>query len=124
MGLSSTDTQTVQLLNSAPHSLAPGSLTVPEDGSVGFTLAAGDVNGDAIVFAVASGPAKGSLSGTAPNLTYAPAPNYYGPDSFTFTATDIHGAGSSLVVTITVTPVNDPPQIAVDRANAGGLGSE
>src|SRR5207244_2326145 len=33
-------------------------------------------------------PAHGILSGTAPNLTYTPAANYTGADSFTFTVND------------------------------------
>jgi hypothetical protein len=61
-------------------------------------------------FAIAGAPAHGALSGTAPNLVYTPAANYFGPDSFTYTVTDNEG-GLSLpaTVTITVTSVNDTP---------------
>ena len=117
-GLSNTATQKVTLLNSAPTNLAPGSLGLPEDSSKSFTLAASDINGDNIDFAVTTGPSKGSLTGTIPNLTYTPAANYYGTDSFTFTATDEHGKVSSQSVAITVTPVNDLPSISVDRSSA------
>ncbi len=37
-----------------------------------------------LTFTVVTRPARGSLSGTAPELTYTPAANYHGPDSFTF----------------------------------------
>lgn len=51
-------------------------------------------------------------------LQYTPAPNFAGTDSFTYTITDgfFGGAytGITATVTITVTPVNDPP-----TANAG-----
>jgi hypothetical protein len=37
-------------------------------------------------YAVASQPAHGTISGTAPNLIYTPDDGYLGNDSFTFTA--------------------------------------
>jgi len=117
-GLSNSAMQTVTLLNSAPSNLVPGSLSTPEDTGNDFTLMASDINGDGIVFAITSGPVNGILTGTPPNLTYKPAANYYGSDSFTFTATDVHQAVSSRTVSISVTPVNDPPLISVDRTTA------
>src|SRR6185369_3178132 len=39
-------------------------------------------------FLVTANPTHGTLTGTAPNLTYTPATNYVGPDSFQFTVTD------------------------------------
>jgi hypothetical protein len=47
-----------------------------------------------LTFNVTSGPSHGTLSGTAPNLTYTPALNYCGSDSFKFTVTDT-GDGSA-----------------------------
>ena len=55
-------------------------------------------------------PAHGSLTGTAPNVTYTPNANYNGPDSFTFKVND--GALDSVTtatVSITVSAVNDIP---------------
>ncbi|HEY7132126.1 MAG TPA: PKD domain-containing protein, partial [Candidatus Limnocylindrales bacterium] len=46
--------------------------------------------------------------------TYTPDPNYAGPDSFRFAANDGIATSNTATVTITVTPVNDPP-----TANAG-----
>ena len=54
-------------------------------------------------------PANGTLSGVAPNLTYTPNANYNGPDSFAFFAADGQSVSALATVTITVTPVNDPP---------------
>ena len=50
------------------------------------------------------------MSGTPPNVTYTPNANYFGA-IFTFKVND--GALDSLpaTVSITVTPVNDPPVI-------------
>ena len=54
-------------------------------------------------------PAHGTLSGTAPNLTYTPAANYNGADSFTFKVNDGTVDSAPATVSITVTPVNDAP---------------
>ena len=43
------------------------------------------------------------------SLTYTPNQNYNGPDSFTYTIADSAGLTATGTVTITVTPVNDPP---------------
>src|SRR5207249_3383958 len=48
-------------------------------------------------------------------LTYTPAANYNGTDSFTYTMKDAAGAVSNVAtVSITITPVNDPPVAAND----------
>jgi hypothetical protein len=60
-------------------------------------------------FAIASGPAHGSLSGTPPQMTYTPTPGYSGPDSFTFTATDGECVSDPATVAINVRPVNGGP---------------
>jgi hypothetical protein len=105
-----TVTLTVLPVNDAPraHSIA---LSTPEDTPLAVTFPASDVDGDALTYTVLSLPAHGTISGTMPDLTYTPAPNYNGPDSFTFKAND--GALDSNVATIsfTVTPVNDAPVV-------------
>ncbi len=90
------------------------SVTTGEDTSKAITLTATDADGDPLTYIVVSSPAHGTLGGTAPNLTYTPAANYYGADGFTFKAND--GKVDSIVatVTITVTPVNDAPVAADD----------
>ena len=52
------------------------------------TLTGQDVDGDSLSFSVATGPSHGTLSGALPNLTYTPALDFVGSDSFTFTASD------------------------------------
>src|SRR5205807_1052786 len=85
------------------------SVTTAEDTAAPIVLTGSDVDGDALTFTIATQPAHGTLTGTAPNLTYTPAANYNGPDSFTFKANDGTVNSSVATVTITVTPVNDPP---------------
>lgn len=85
------------------------SLTTAEDTPLTITLTASDPEGDPLTFAVQSGPSHGVLSGTAPDLTYTPAADYNGPDSFSFVANDGHANSAPATVSITVTPVNDAP---------------
>jgi hypothetical protein len=42
-------------------------------------------------------------------LRYAPFANFFGNDSFTYTASDGDGAAASALVALTVLPVNDSP---------------
>ena len=45
---------------------------------------------------------------------YTPAPNYHGPDSFTYAISDGHGGTDTATVSITVMPVNDDPNALDD----------
>jgi hypothetical protein len=62
---------------------------------------------DPLTFTVETGPAHGTLSGTAPNLTYTPATDYTGGDQFTFRASDGTNSSNLATVTITVLPVGE-----------------
>ena len=57
-------------------------------------------------------PQHGTLSGTAPALTYTPAADYFGADSFTFKVNDGSVDSNVATVTIDVTSVNDLPVAA------------
>lgn len=94
-------------LNRAP-SAGDQTLSLAEDTPASIHLDAGDPDGDALTFAVTP-PSRGTLSGTAPDLVYTPEPDFYGADSFSFTVSDNAATSNRAVVTIQVTPVNDPP---------------
>ena len=71
-----------------------------------------DVDGDADIssYTIVSTPTYGSVSLVGDEITYTPGLNYYGTDSFTFSATDASGAVSNTSsVTINVAAVNDIP---------------
>ncbi len=51
-------------------------------------------------YAVADGPTHGTLTGTAPDLTYSPNTDFVGEDSFTFTVSD--GVNSSVPATVSI----------------------
>jgi len=55
------------------------------------------------------------LTGTAPNVTYTPAADYNGSDSFSFKVRDGVADSSPATVTLSVSAVNDAP-VAVDGA--------
>ncbi|MDT4922672.1 MAG: large repetitive protein [Pseudonocardiales bacterium] len=90
-----------------------------EDTPKVVTLAASDVDGDALTFAIATGPAHGSLGAIDPpscagtvctaTVTYTPAADYNGPDSFTYTANDGTTGSNLATVSLTVNAVNDAP---------------
>ena len=88
------------------------SVTTLEDTAVVITLTGSDVEGSPLTFAVLTGPTKGTLSGTTPNLTYTPSANANGADSFTFKVTDGQLDSAPATVSIKVTSVNDAPTIS------------
>ena len=99
---------TVNAVNDAPVA-DDQAVTTDEDTAAAITLTASDVDGDTLTYGVVTGPSNGTLSGTAPNLSYTPSADYHGADSFTFKANDTLLDSNVATVTITVTPVNDAP---------------
>lgn len=98
----------LQLPPTAPQALSQA-ISVPESGSTPLRLRAFDANNDALTWVQLTDPLHGSLSGTAPDLVYTPTPGYFGSDSFTFEVGDGTLTSPVATVSITVTPVDDPP---------------
>ena len=94
-------------------------VTTPEDTPLAVTLTGQDADGDALSFTVTGNPAHGTLGGTAPNLTYTPAKDFYGADSLTFTASDGKVVSPAATLRITVTEVNDLPAAEDDDFTVG-----
>jgi sugar lactone lactonase YvrE len=89
-----------------------GTAAVEEDSSVAITLSGTTSTGNSLTYTIASSPANGTLSGTAPNLTYTPNLGFYGTDSFTFIATDAYSKRpNSAPATISIT-VNERTAVA------------
>ena len=91
------------------------SVSTDEDASVNITLTGSDPDGDPLTYTVVSNPSNGSLSGTAPDMTYTPDPDHNSSDSFTFKVNDGTVDSDIATVSITVNPVNDPP-VADDQS--------
>jgi hypothetical protein len=101
------------------HAPVPTTAAQPtqEDTPKAITLTATDPDGDPLTFTVTDLPDHGTLSGTPPHLTYTPAQDFNGTDSFTYTVSDNRGATAEQTVTIPVTPDNDAAAVV---ASAGG----
>jgi hypothetical protein len=107
----STGTISINVLarNDAPSATAQ-SVSTAEDTATPVVLGGTDVDDIVLTYQVTSAPAHGTVAGTGGNVTYTPAPNYHGPDSFTFRVRDPQGFTGTATVSITVTPVNDAPK--------------
>lgn len=106
-----TVTVTVTAVNDAPTAPPATSFTTPEDTAKSGTLPGSlDPDGDALEFGGTDEPAHGDVTIAADgSYTYTPDPDYAGADSFGYEVCDPSGACAPAVVTVTVTPVNDPP---------------
>ncbi len=103
---------TVNPVNDTP-TVTSQNLAISEDTPISVTLQGNDVDGDPLTFAITKQPSHGTLSGTAPTLIYTPVANYFGPDDFRFKANDGKGDSAEGVISITITSVNDTPNITV-----------
>jgi hypothetical protein len=107
----------VQGANDSPTA-QPDTATLAEDVAGAIDVLANDTDADGDELSVESigtpvhGRAKVDKSG---KIRYTPATDYAGVDTFTYLATDGHGATAESTVTITITAVNDPPGVGDDR---------
>jgi fibronectin type 3 domain-containing protein len=91
-------------LNQAPTANAQ-TVTTSQDTPEAITLTASDPEGSSsLTFTVVTGPLHGTVSGTPPHVTYTPALDYNGADSFTFKANDGLADSNTATVSITISP--------------------
>ena len=99
-----------QILEAEPPPVAdPQAVNLDEDTPAEITLTGTDPDEGTLAFAVATQPQHGTLTGTAPSLTYTPAANYNGQDAFSFVVVAGGDTSSPATVTLVVAPVNDSP---------------
>jgi predicted outer membrane repeat protein len=135
-GTSLPATVTIQV-TSGPPVADPKNILVPHNTSKDVTLSATDNNVGTFTytFAMATSAAHGTVSPSGDTATYTPLHNYTGPDSFTYTATDVNGTSLPATVTIQVapappvadnkivtTPYNTPKQITLSGSDNDNLG--
>src|SRR4051812_43780358 len=102
------------LIDCTPHA-GDDVVTVLEDsGASTITVLSNDSDPDAsqtLTITSVSAPAHGvaALVGGGMALSYAPAADFFGSDSFTYTISDGHNGTATATVTVTVVPVNDRP---------------
>jgi uncharacterized repeat protein (TIGR01451 family) len=114
----STVTVTVVAVNDPPVATNDSAGT-PEDTATTVDVLANDTdvdgNLDPASVSIVSAPSHGT-AGVLPDHTiaYTPAPNYNGPDSFTYQVCDTASVCDTATVSMIVSPVNDPPVIRDD----------
>ncbi|MCC7263933.1 MAG: tandem-95 repeat protein, partial [Candidatus Latescibacteria bacterium] len=109
-----TVTVVVGSVNDLPVAVADA-LVIAEDSAVAVAVLANDsdVDGDGLTVTAASQPGHGAvLLAVDGGVTYTPALNYNGPDSFTYTVSDGQGGSEVGTVSVMVSPVNDAPVAA------------
>lgn len=87
----------------------PASYTLAEDVSLPITLAGSDPNNGALSFVIVTQPSRGTLSGTPPRVTYVPAANFSGSDSFSFVVSAAGVLSAPASIALAVAPANDRP---------------
>lgn len=103
------------------------SVTTAEDTPAYLGLYASDVDSTNFGYQILSQPANGSAWMDGSTLVFVPNANWYGTTSLTYRAYDDGGAYSNVAtVTITVTPVNDPPvaqplSLTIDEDTPGSV---
>ena len=111
-----TVTVTVVGVNDEPVA-SDGLVITDEDELVQYVLPASDVDaGDSITFELVNGPTYGTIILESNGMiTYSPVTNFFGNDTFTYSATDNSGSSNTGTIQVIVNPVNDPP-VALDDA--------
>jgi VCBS repeat-containing protein len=109
--------------NAAPKPAAD-TATTAEDASVTIAVLANDTdpNGDALRVTAAGSGQRGATAVLADGrVTYTPNPNANGADTFTYAVADPAGLTASQTVTVTITPVNDPPVVTASALATSGV---
>ena len=85
--------------------------TTPEDVMATISVLANDTDADGDTLAIQSVTqgAHGTVAIAGTNVTYTPAANWNGTDTFSYTLTDNSDGTSTANVTVSVTPGNDAP---------------
>jgi hypothetical protein len=114
-------TISVTSVNDVPVA-APDAAGGPEDAVIVLDVTANDtdVDADGLNVSAVTQPANGMVAivpdgPDAGKVTYSPAANFAGPDTFTYTIADGNGGTATATVSITVASVNDAP-VALDDA--------
>ncbi|HWB06063.1 MAG TPA: lamin tail domain-containing protein [Verrucomicrobiales bacterium] len=114
-GQTRTATQRVVVAYVAPDTPVADSqsVAVPFQSARPIRLTATDPDDEALTWTIVTQPAHGSLTGTAPALTYTPTGTYTGPDSFTFKVNDGTLDSNTATVSLSVFPAIAPTDIVL-----------
>ncbi len=121
-GNGGTDTATIVVTVSPvndPPDAVNDTLSVAEDsGANALPVLANDSivpdAGETLAVVAVTQPANGTVAIGPSGVTFTPAANFNGATSFSYTISDGNGGTDSATVSVTVTPVNDPPTVVDD----------
>lgn len=102
-GKGDSNVATINVFVVAPPVVANIAKTTDLNTAASITLSATS-DRPVLSYSVVTPPAHGTLSGTAPNLTYTPATDYFGADSFTYIANNGTDSLTPATVSLTVLP--------------------
>ena len=109
------DQTSIATANLSPNAIAQ-TLSTNEDIPLNITLDGTDTDGTIASFNVGTQPENGSVVQEGDSYVYTPNANFFGEDSFTFTAVDNNGAvSSSAIINITVQSVNDAAVVTLSN---------
>ncbi|HEV7862751.1 MAG TPA: Ig-like domain-containing protein, partial [Acidimicrobiia bacterium] len=97
-----------------------------EDAPLNIDVVANDQappGGGPLTLQSVSSPEHGRATIADNRVAYQPAPDYHGPDAFTYTVTDARGAESTGTVHLTLASVDDKPEAVDDQATITDGGS-
>ena len=104
--------------NDTPDAVNDSATVAEDSGPNAIAVLTNDTDGDGdplTITAVTQG-AHGSVTFSAGSVSYTPAADYFGADSFTYTVDDGHSATDTATVNVTVTNVQDAPVATNDLA--------
>ncbi len=102
---------TVTPVNDPPEAVDDEAETLEDVPAVVDVLANdSDVDGDPLTVVSVGAATNGATAVVSGGVRYASELNWYGEDRFTYTIADPDGLTSTATVTMTVHPVNDPPE--------------
>ena len=112
-------TVTVNGANDAPVAKADMTTVSEDSANNAVDVLANDVDadGDALTVTAVTQGAHGSVAVAGGGVSYTPAPNFTGTDSFTYTIGDGQGGVATAAVDVAVTPANDAPAANADAAS-------
>jgi hypothetical protein len=74
-----------------------------------------DPDGDELLAVIVNEPLHGSLDHADGAFSYRPDPDFYGRDQFSYTISDGELVSPPVTATITIRPINDPPDTRIDE---------
>jgi uncharacterized protein (TIGR03382 family) len=116
-GNGGTDSATVSVIvnpaNDAPTASDDNFQVAEDSGATDLDVLFNDSSapdaGETLTVTAVTQPANGTVTFTATGVSFTPAPNFFGPTSFTYTIADGNGGSDTATVVVTVLPLNDPP---------------